>query len=116
MIGKIEYYFQMSIGMVLCFFSLLLVVGVLSVQSATAEAKEPPTKVEVIDGKLVRDDIVVQTVELPNGRTIEMVQIFPYANKEYVCLGELKNISGGRTELGEIDCFPIKTSVTPTMY
>lgn len=74
------------------------------------------TKMEAIEGSLVRSDVVVQTLELPDGRTLEMVQLFPYANKEFACLGNLKDGPDGSAELAEMDCFPVKTSMTPTMY
>ena len=82
-----------------------------------AKAGDREERIEIIEAQILRGDAVRQVVKLDRGREFELIQVFPAANKEHVCLVALDPKSRTqRVSVDEIECFPIKMNPTPTMY
>lgn len=66
----------------------------------------------------ISENVIVQTVVLPDGRQVELLQVFPTANREFVCLGTLGKYGNrlDRVVMTGGGCFPAKTNPSPTMY
>ncbi|PXX88377.1 hypothetical protein DIT71_17365 [Marinobacter vulgaris] len=86
-----------------------------SIQAIADEGRKISTEKATIISDRVAIDRVNVVTETADGEAIKItltfLQIFPKANREYVCLAALDS---GKVQ--DMDCFPIKTSLTPIMY
>lgn len=112
------YYRMMKTSPIMAALIAVLAFGGVTHAAQAFGDERSPQPLEEIPAQLVRGDVVTQTVILPDGRKLDFIQFFPSANKEHVCLGNLTRHRSldNYTELGELDCFPVKTNPTPTMY
>lgn len=103
---------------VVSFASILILCSMATISMNSATAAEP-TDAQMEDARAVSENVTVDDIKVttktadgqPTETTLTFLQIFPTANPEYVCLAVMD--SG---QFQDMDCFPIKTNPTPTMY